>query len=78
MEKHMTHRQAWEDFWKVKKDLPNWKDKTRAQKAPAYVANQAYANDHLGPVRVKRLLELYAPERYEIDIVFKKREPPTQ
>lgn len=74
MEKHLTHLEAWKDFWDNKKDLPNWKNKARAQKAPAYVANQ-HRNKGLGPVRVKRLLELYAPERYEIDIVFKKREP---
>ena len=74
MEKHMTHTDAWKDFWENKKGLPNWKNKTREEKAPAYVASQAYKQDKIGPVRVKRLLELYAPERYEIDITFKLKQ----
>lgn len=74
MEKDMDHLHAWADFWNAKKSLESWKSKTRAQKAPAYVANQK-RNKGLGPVRVKRLLELYAPDRYEIDIVFKIRNP---
>jgi len=69
------HIQAWEKFWEIKSTLPTWKNKTRAEKAPAYVANQAAnSGKHLGPVRVARMLELYAPGVFDTEISFKKIE----
>jgi hypothetical protein len=74
MEILKDHMAAWKDFWENKKNLEGWTSRSREERAQAYVANQAYNNDHLGPVRVKRMLELYAPDRYEIGIVFKIKE----
>jgi len=70
MQRHLTHREAWKDFWARKKELPNWINKSRQERAAAYVANQAFNNDALGPVRVQRLLEKYAPERYGFELFF--------
>lgn len=65
----MTHRQAWVDFWKHKHDLPEWKNKTRAEKAPAYMANASYKDETLTPSRTETLLRRYAPERYNFEFV---------
>lgn len=73
--KGMTHEQAWKDFWDNKRDLPEWKNKTRAEKAPAYMANASLKVHKLTPSRTETLLRKYAPGRYNFELIITLNEP---
>ena len=77
----LNKEEAWNDFMENVKPLV-WGDLTKKEKNTIQQAQKDVSNYrkdirgnpvNLGLVRVKRILEKYAPERYEIKIRFECR-----
>lgn len=67
MEKHLTLKEAFEDFFAWLKTQEVWKTTgrmTRLEKQYIYKARQHLRAGRLGPDRLDGLLEKYAPGRY--------------
>lgn len=70
MERQIDIKRAWPDFWLWIKQQPKWAELGRQQKHYLYTAEYAFRAGKLGNERVKRLLGLYASDRYEFrDVV---------
>jgi hypothetical protein len=70
MERQIDIKRAWPDFWQWIRTQPKWAELGRQQKHYLYTAEYAFRAGKLGNERVKRLLGLYAPDRYEFrDVV---------
>ena len=70
MERQIDIKRAWPDFWQWIRTQPKWAGLGRQQKHYLYTAEYAFRAGKLGNERVKRLLGLYASDRYEFrDVV---------
>lgn len=68
MEKQITIREAWADFYEWGKRQPFWKDLTKQELRRMYDAQADYKGSRgqgLGHDRIKSILTKYAPGRYE-------------
>lgn len=89
MQKQITYKEAWDDFFLWIKDQDIWKDREQMPRSvKQYIdrANRHSRAGHLGRERARGIIEKYAPGRYKfLDIVELngelaegKSKPPTQ
>lgn len=65
MERDATPTEAWEDFFAWVRTQPLWGGLSESARNYVSKANTAYKGGHLGPVRIRTILERYGNGRYQ-------------
>ncbi len=83
MEKHLDHKGAWKDFWGWIKAQEKWKEIPRQGRYGKLYLYKTAANmeadgkdNHpiVGPRNIQNILNHHAPDRYDVDVVFKLKQ----
>lgn len=77
MDRKINPMEAWEDFYKWIRTRPEWRNLPAKERKAIYDAQSDYKGTRgkqLGAGRIRRLLNTYAPDRYEFrDVAFKTK-----
>jgi hypothetical protein len=69
----LTIKETWKEFWAWLKTQPAWKEMSRAEKQYMDKTNRGVKAGQPMSERVRRILDKYAPGRYEFVEGFMKR-----